>query len=97
MKQNVGGYDRIARLVLGVVLVAAGAVGYAGVLDLAVLGIPALAVEVAAVLVGLALLVTGWLRSDPVTAALGIDTASGDVTTGEGGEETPGAERPRAN
>lgn len=96
MIQNVGGYDRLARLVLGVLLVAVGIVGFVGLVDLAVLGLPALAVGIVAVLLGLALLVTGWMRTDPVTAALGIDTTADDVAT-EGVDETAGAEQPKAN
>ena len=78
MVRNVGGYDRIARLVLGSALLVVGVVGVATVdasAGVSTAG-PILLVGVTGVLlvVGSALVVTGALQQCPVNERLGIDT-----------------------
>lgn len=74
MEQNVGGYDRIGRFVVGALLVIAGVAGYAGALPVAVGPLPQALVSVVLALVGVVLLVTGFTRKCPINSALGIDT-----------------------
>ncbi|MEF8791600.1 MAG: DUF2892 domain-containing protein [Haloarculaceae archaeon] len=74
MEKNVGGTDRIARLVIGPVLVLAGVAGYAGLLVLAVGPFPQALTSVIVFLVGGILLVTGLVRKCPLNRALGLDT-----------------------
>lgn len=69
MKQNVGGRDRLARLVVGVVLGIAGLAAIVGYLPGGRL-LGALALLFAAVL-----LVTGMVRRCPLNGAAGIDTS----------------------
>lgn len=75
MKKNVGGMDRIARLVIGPVLGLAGIAGYAGVLGLAVGPLPQALTSVIVFLVGMILLVTGLVRTCPLNRLLGYNTA----------------------
>lgn len=72
MKTNVGEFDRIARVVLGLVLVGVGVAGYADYLSLG------LGIAVVAAVVGLVLIVTAATRSCPIFAVLGIDSVRGD-------------------
>ena len=72
--ENVGGMDRKVRMALGVLLVALGAAGYAGVVPLASIGPQALT-SVAVTLVGLVLLVTGYFRSCMLYRLIGVDTS----------------------
>lgn len=74
MKKNVGGMDRIARLVVGPVLVLAGIAGYAGFLALAVGPLPQALTSVIVFLVGTILLVTGLVQMCPLNRLLGLDT-----------------------
>ena len=74
MEKNVGGADRIARLVIGPVLVLAGVASYAGLLVLAVGPFPQTLTSVIVFLVGGILLVTGLVRKCPLNRALGLDT-----------------------
>ena len=74
MEKNVGGMDRIARLVIGPVLVLAGVAGYAGLLVLAVGPFPQALTSVIVFLVGVILLVTGLVRKCPLNRAVGLDT-----------------------
>ncbi|MFB6138336.1 MAG: YgaP-like transmembrane domain [Halobacteriaceae archaeon] len=68
MNRNVGGIDRTARLVLGVLAVVAGVAAFAGYLSVgAVVGAVAL-------VAGGILLVTGTTQKCPVNEAAGIDT-----------------------
>lgn len=74
MRKNVGGTDRIARLVIGPVLALAGIAGYAGLLGLAVGPLPQALTSVVVFLVGMILLVTGLVRTCPLNRILGYDT-----------------------
>lgn len=76
MHVNVGGYDRIARLVLGPLLFVVGIAGYAGLVPLAVGPVPQALVSLLLVLVGLILAVTGAVRRCPLNAAVGLNTAT---------------------
>lgn len=74
MKKNVGGVDRIARLLLGSILLLAGIAGYAGLLVLAVGPLPQVLTSVVIFVVGAILLVTGVVQICPINRLLGIDT-----------------------
>lgn len=74
MKKNVGGMDRIARLVIGPVLVLAGIAGYAGFLALAVGPLPQALASVLVFLVGAILLVTGLVQKCPINQLIGLNT-----------------------
>ena len=80
MEKNVGGYDRIARLVAGMGLLVVGiagfAVGSAGGVSLAVGPIPQAAAAAILLLVGATLVVTGYLQQCPISGQLGIDTVT---------------------
>ena len=69
MKQNVGGFDRTVRLVLGVALVLASAAAFTRYRDVGVV------VGLVLSLVGAILLATGTTRKCPVSGAAGIDTS----------------------
>jgi hypothetical protein len=86
MEKNVGGYDRIARLVVGPVLVLVGVAGAAGFLSLAVFGISTLVVGVLALLVGAILTVTGVTQKCPLNSVLGFDTYRPSASREEPGE-----------
>ncbi|WP_254543264.1 YgaP family membrane protein [Halomarina pelagica] len=91
MQKNVGGYDRIARLVLGPILVAVALAGLFGVVGLAIGPVSTLIVAVIAGLVGVVFLVTGTTQKCPLNRALGVDTYRGDAS--ERDSETPPAGR----
>jgi hypothetical protein len=75
MKKNVGGYDRIARLVIGpVLLLAAGGIYFE---YLAVAGLLGASLIVASLVVGAVLLVTGATQVCPLNSLLGFDTYRG--------------------
>jgi hypothetical protein len=74
MEPNVGGMDRRARLVIGVLLMALAGVGYAGAVGLAVGPLPQALTAVGIGLIGLVLLVTGAVQRCPINTVLGIDT-----------------------
>lgn len=74
MEKNVGGIDRIARLVVGPILILAGVAGYAGLLVLAVGPLPQTLTAVIVFLVGTILLVTGLARTCPMNRLLGVNT-----------------------
>ena len=76
MQKNVGGMDRIARLVVGPVLILVGIAGYAGLLALAVGPVPQALVSVIVLLVGAVLLVTGLVQRCPLNRLLRFDTYS---------------------
>lgn len=86
MQKNVGGTDRIARLVLGPVLILAGVAGYAGLFTLAVGPLPQALTAVVVFLVGAVLLVTGLVQKCPMNRLLGFDTL--------GQQRTEGADEP---
>ena len=74
MKKNVGGADRIARLVVGPVLILSGIAGYAGLFALAVGPLPQTLTSVILFLVGAILLVTGLVQRCPANRIIGLDT-----------------------
>ena len=74
MKKNVGGTDRMARLVLGVVLIVAGIAGYAGLLPLAVGPLPQALTAVIVFVFGAILLATGLARRCLLNRLVGFDT-----------------------
>lgn len=69
MKTNVGGLDRIGRIVIGLLVAAAGIAALAGVWEVS------LVVGAVALLVGIILLVTGATQKCPINEAAGIDTS----------------------
>jgi hypothetical protein len=74
MQKNVGGIDRIARLVVGPILILAGIAGYAGFLVLAVGPLPQALTAVILFLVSAILLVTGLSQTCPMNRLLGVNT-----------------------
>lgn len=86
MKKNVGGTDRIVRLVIGAVLVLAGIAGYAGFLALAVGPLPQALTSVIVFLVGTILVVTGIVQKCPLNRLLGLNTYR-QKKTGESEEQ----------
>ncbi|WP_254831907.1 YgaP family membrane protein [Haloglomus salinum] len=88
MDKNVGGYDRIARLVLGPVLAILGTAALFGFVTLAA-GTLGLALAAIALLVGLVLVVTGLAQKCPLNRVLGLDTYRTEVET-EDAETEPG-------
>lgn len=87
MQKNVGGIDRIARLVIGPVLILAGIAGYAGLLALAVGPVSQALTSVVVLLVGTVLLVTGLVQRCPLNRLLRFNTYS-QTDAGEGEEPT---------
>jgi hypothetical protein len=73
MEKNVGGYDRIARLVLGPILAIVGGAQLLGYVTIAA-GTLGLAVGVVAMLVGLVFVATGAVQKCPLNSLLGFDT-----------------------
>lgn len=78
MEMNVGGYDRLGRLVIGAVLVLAGIAGYAGLVPVAVGPFPQALLSLILVVIGVVLLVTGFTRKCPINSVLGINTSRSD-------------------
>lgn len=74
MKKNVGGTDRIARVIIGPILILAGIAGYAGFLTLAVGPLPQALTAGVVVLVGIVLLTTGLVQQCPLNSVLGFNT-----------------------
>jgi hypothetical protein len=73
MEKNVGGYDRIARLLVGPLLVLVGAAALGGLFSVAG-GTLGLAIAVVAILVGAVFVVTGITQKCPLNNALGLNT-----------------------
>jgi NhaP-type Na+/H+ or K+/H+ antiporter len=73
MQKNVGGVDRIARLVVGPVVLLVGIAALAGAVPLGTLGVAV------ALLVGAVLTVTGAVQRCPLNALLGVDTCPLDA------------------
>ncbi|WP_136717082.1 YgaP family membrane protein [Halorientalis salina] len=73
MDKNVGGYDRIARLVAGPILLVLGIAALAGMLTLAE-GTVGTALAVIALLIGVVFLGTALTQKCPLNSLLGIDT-----------------------
>ncbi|MDS0296323.1 YgaP family membrane protein [Halogeometricum luteum] len=91
MQKNVGGYDRIARLVVGPLLVVFGAAALGGGITVAA-GTLGLALAGIALVVGAVLAVTGVAQKCPLNRALGIDTYRGEA---KADAETPGRDAGR--
>ena len=92
MQKNVGGYDRIARLVVGPLLGLAGAAVLGGLFTVAG-GTLGLVLAGVALVVGAVLVATGITQKCPLNDALGIDTYRG----GARAAETPGRDAGRPN
>ena len=73
MDKNVGGYDRIARLVAGPILLALGIAALAGMVTLAE-GTTGTALAAIAALIGVVFLGTALIQKCPLNSLLGIDT-----------------------
>ncbi|ELZ94807.1 hypothetical protein C440_07022 [Haloferax mucosum ATCC BAA-1512] len=73
MEKNVGGYDRIARAVLGPALIIVGAAALAGFLTIAA-GTLGVVIAVAALLVGAVLATTAVTQKCPLNDALDFNT-----------------------
>ncbi|KTG29680.1 YgaP family membrane protein [Haloferax profundi] len=80
MEKNVGGYDRIARFIVGPVLIIVGAAALAGFLTIAT-GTLGLVVAGAALLVGAVLTTTAVTQKCPLNNALGFNTYKGATKT----------------
>ncbi|WP_255197347.1 YgaP family membrane protein [Halorarius litoreus] len=87
MEKNVGGYDRIARLVVGPILAIVGTAGLFGVVTLAA-GTLGVAIAAIALLVGLVFVVTGLTQRCPLNSLLGFNTYRGKREADE--PEIPG-------
>jgi hypothetical protein len=73
MQKNVGGIDRIARLVLGPVLLVVGVAAIAGLLTIAA-GTTGLVVAALLLVVGAVFTVTGLTQKCPLNSILGLNT-----------------------
>lgn len=93
MEKNVGGYDRLARLVAGPVLLAVGLAAVGGFLTLAA-GTLGLVLAAAATVVGGVFLVTGIIQKCPINSALGMDTYRGGERASDGTDDEGPAGRP---
>jgi len=91
MEKNVGGYDRIARLVLGPILAVAALGIYFEVF--AVAGLLGAALIAAGLLVGTVFVVTGATQVCVLNRALGLDTYRGGASE----ETNPESEIGRAS
>lgn len=87
MQQNVGGYDRLVRLVVGALLILVGVAGYAGAIAVGA------ALSIVILLVGVILAGTGLARTCLFYRLVGFSTADADTTTSEETQETT-ANRP---
>ncbi len=81
MEKNVGGYDRIARLVLGPVLGTVSLAALAGYLSLAIGPLSTGIVAALFGLISLVFIVTGATQKCPLNRALGVNTYRSDRTT----------------
>ncbi len=87
MEKNVGGYDRIARFVVGPVLIVVGIAALAGFLTVAA-GIVGTVLAVVIALIGGVLLTTAVTQKCPLNRALGLDTFRSPSSESE--ERQPG-------
>jgi|AntRauTorcE11898_2_1112593.scaffolds.fasta_scaffold126914_1 hypothetical protein len=96
MEKNVGGYDRIARFVLGPLLVVVAVAAYGGYITLAS-GLIGAAIIWAALAIGVVLIVTAATQKCPLNSVFGLDTyrrSADDSTTEVDSETEPRADRP---
>jgi hypothetical protein len=82
MEKNVGGYDRIARFVVGPLLIVLGLATAGGVLTLAT-GALGLVVTALALVVGAVLTVTAVTQKCPLNSMLGMNTYDGRGSAAE--------------
>jgi uncharacterized membrane protein YkgB len=82
MEKNVGGYDRIARLVVGPILAIVGTAGLFGFVTIAA-GTLGVALAAIALLVGLVFVVTGLTQKCPLNSVLGFNTYRKSAETDE--------------
>jgi len=73
MQKNVGGYDRIARFIVGPILILVGAAAFGGIISLAAGALGPVLAGVA-ILVGAVLTVTAMTQKCPLNAAVGLNT-----------------------
>ncbi|WP_340100660.1 DUF2892 domain-containing protein [Salinibaculum salinum] len=96
MEKNVGGYDRIARFVLGPLLVVLAVAAYGGYITLAS-GLLGATIVWAALAIGAVLIVTAATQMCPLNSVFGIDTyrsSAGDGTAETDSESESRAGRP---
>lgn len=74
MKENVGSQDSKFRMILGIVLVAAGTAGYAGLIPVASNLLPQATTALILVIIGTVLIYTGYTRSCALYSVLGKST-----------------------
>lgn len=74
MKKNVGGFDRIARIIFGPLLILGGIAGYIGLIPVAFGPVPQALGSLILVLIGAILAVTAVTQKCPVNWVLGVDT-----------------------
>lgn len=74
MEQNVGGPDRMVRVLVGFALLVFGGAGYLGIVTLATGPVPQALASAIAILVGLVLFATGVARKCPLNRLLGVNT-----------------------
>lgn len=74
MNENVGGYDKTGRFVIGAVLLVAGVAAYAGLLRVAVGPVPQALMALILLLIGVILFVTGYTQKCPINSVLGVNT-----------------------
>lgn len=74
MKLNVGGADRVVRLLVGSALLLLGGAGYLGIVGLATEPVPQALASIVAILLGLVLFATGIARKCPLNRLLGVNT-----------------------
>lgn len=74
MERNVGGYDRIGRIVVGAALLLGGIAGYVGIVWVAYGPLPQALTSIVAAVIGIILLVTGGTQRCPINSLLGINT-----------------------
>ncbi len=74
MEKNVGGIDRIARLIIGSLLIIAGIAGYAGFITVAVGPMPQALGAVVLFIIGAILLATGVTQKCTINKIVGINT-----------------------
>ncbi|GAB7095527.1 hypothetical protein JCM30237_26810 [Halolamina litorea] len=73
MEKNVGGLDRIARFIVGPLLIIVGLAAFAGLFTPA-LGTTVLVLAAVSVLVGAVLTVTAATQKCPLNSVIGLDT-----------------------
>ncbi|MFB6161734.1 MAG: DUF2892 domain-containing protein [Haloferacaceae archaeon] len=89
MNKNVGGYDRLARAVVGPALLVVGLAAAAGYVTLAA-GTLGLVLAALAILVGAVLAVTAATRTCPLNSVLGVDTYRGGTSETAADDAGPG-------